>query len=205
MRQTIPISKDFFCDGHCYVLTSASLGGSGLTAQDVQETLFSDDQEKTRALLEKGVCLPVCFPGDCALDGATVFVLGDLTAAEERDWMARLRWKLNVPCGRLILTCGCLAEDLEPAIAGEKPDPHFTIYQVIDVPPAEYLVEIYAYLSSQTVQVELDDDDDDEFDEDAVGYIIRLVPLETEPPLPETESGWLEKFEFRPAGENFQD
>lgn len=222
MRQTISISADFFCDGHCYLLTSSSLGGSGLTAEEVQEILFKEDKEATtERLLKKGVCLPFCFPGDCALDGATEFVLGDLTEAEERGWMARLRWKLNVPCGKLILACGCLAEDLEPALAGETPDPHYTIFQVIDVPPDEYLVEIYAFYSSQTMQValdaesdEYDDLDDAEFDEDEYGerlikvepkyreydgaaYIIRLSPLETEPPLPKTESGWLENFEFR--------
>ena len=225
MRQTISISKGLFCDGHCYLLTSASLGGSGLSAEEVQEILFKDDKDETaELLLKKGVCLPVCFPGDCALDDATLFVLGDLTEAEEQSWMARLRWKLNVPCGKLILCCGCLAEDLEPALAGEMPDPNYEIYQTIDVPPNEYLVGIYAYFHSQTVQVELDDDrdeyDEEDFDDlddgeefkeaapnyreySGAAYVIRLTPLESEPPLPEMESGWFEKFEFRPA-ENFK-
>jgi hypothetical protein len=215
MRQTISISKGFFCDGHCYLLTSASLGGSGLTAKEVEEILFAENKGKTtERLLKKGVCLPVCFPGDCALDDATLFVLGDLTEAEEQSWMARLRWKLKVPCGKLILGCGCLAEDLEPALAGEAPDPDYELYQVIDVPPNEYLVEIYAYFSSQTVQVALEDRDEydeedfdagEEFEEadskhreyDGAAYVIRLTPLESEPVLPETESGWLENFEFR--------
>jgi hypothetical protein len=222
MRPTISISDYFFCDGHWYGLPSASLGGSGLTAEQVQEILFEEDKNQTtELLLKKGVCLPVCFPGDCALDGATLFVLGDLTEPEEQGWMARLRWKLNIPCGKLILTCGCLAEDLEPAIAGETPDPHYTIYQVIDVPPNEYLVEIYAFYSSQTMQVALDaesgesdDLDDEEFDEDEYGerlikvdpkyrayngaaYVILLSPLKEEPPLPETQTGWLENFAFR--------
>ena len=212
MRQKI--SKGFFCDGHCYVLTSSSFGGSGLTAQDVENILFANEREKSvEQLLKKGVCFPVCFEGDCALDGETIFVLGDLNAQEEKDWIARLRWKLNVPCGKLILCCGCLAEDLQPAAAGEAPDPHFEIYQVIDVPPAEYLVEMYAFLPSMTVQLSLDDyDDEGNYSEDdalaewyrenrpgvdGVSYVIRLAPLDAEPPLPEMESGWLEKFEFR--------
>jgi len=225
MRQTISISENFFCDGHCYLLTSASLGGSGLTAEELQEILFEERDEKTtKLLLEKGVCLPFCFPGDCALDGATEFVLGDLTEPEEAAWMARLRWKLNIPCGKLILSCGCLAEDLEPAIEGAKPDPNYEIYQVIDVPPNEYLVEIYAFYPSQTMQValdgeldEFDDLDDDQFDEDEYGervlkveakyreyagaaYIIRLTPLDGKMlPLPEIEGGWFQDFEFRDA------
>jgi hypothetical protein len=204
MRRAIPISNDFFCDGHCYLLTSASFGGSGLTAQQIEEILFAEDKDRTtELLLKKGVCFPVCFPGDCALDNAALFVLGDLTPEEERDWMARLRWKLNIPCGRLILCCGCLAEDLEPAVAGEAPDPHYEIYQTIEVPPDEYLVEIYAYFHSQTMQVALDDESDEyHARHDGAAYIIRLTPLETEPPLPETASGWLENFEFRHA-ENF--
>lgn len=225
MRQTISISNGLFCDGHCYLLTSASLGGSGLTAEEMQDILFAENDERTtKLLLEKGVCFPICFPGDCALDGATTFVLGDLTEQEERAWMARLVWKLNVPCGKLILCCGCLAEDLEPALTGEKPDPNYEIYQVIDVPPDEYLVEIYAFYPSQTMQValdgeldEYDDLDDDQFDEDEYGerilkveakyreydgaaYIIRLTPLVKAvppPPPPKIEGGWFQQFEFR--------
>ncbi len=216
MRQTISISSGFFCDGHCYLLTSASFGGSGLTAEEMQNILFEENDEKTtRLLLEKGVCFPVCFPGDCALDSATLFVLGDLTEQEARDWQARLAWKLNIPCGKLILCCGCLAEDLEPATEGEKPDPHYEIYQVIDIPPDEYAVEIYAYSSSQTVRIVLDDDEYDEGeydDEESAGseadrlenggaaYIIRLTPLDGESPsLPKIEDGWFQQFEFRAA------
>jgi hypothetical protein len=214
MRQTISISKGFFCDGHCYVMTSASLGGSGLTVNEVSGILFAGEKNKTAGLLKKGVCFPVCFEGDCALDGETIFVIGDLTEQEEQDWIARLRWKLNIPCGKLILCCGCLAEDLERAVTGEKPDPHFEIYQVMDVPPAEYLVEIYAFLPSLTVQLSLAADDEGNYGEDdelakwyqenrpgidGVSYVIRLSPLENEPALPEIESGWFEKFEFRDA------
>jgi hypothetical protein len=213
-RQRLAISEEFFCDGHCYVLTSASLGGSDLTAEELSEILFEADEGKVKELLGKGVCFPVCFEGDCALDNNTVFVLGDLSEQEERDWIARLSWKLNIPCGRLILACGCDAEDLERAVSGEPPEEHYVIYQVIEVSPAEYLVEIYAYFSSMTVQVSLNGYDargnlveNEELAKwyqtnrpglDDVGYVIRLKPLATEPPMPELEMGWFGKFEFRP-------
>ncbi len=210
----IPISAELFCDGHCYLLTSASLGGSGLTANQVSEILFKADESKVIELLEKGVCFPVCFVGDCALDSNTLFVLGDLNGQEENDWIARLAWKLNIPCGKLILCCGCLAEDLEPAVLGEPPEENFVIYQVIEVPPAEYLVEIYAYLSSMTVQVSLDEWNErtGSYSENVelkqwyqenrpglenVDYIIRLKPIEIEPSRPKLEDGWFNKFEFR--------
>lgn len=214
MRQTISISKNFFCDGHCYLLTSASLGGSGLTAKEVSDILFAENNDRTiERLLEKGVCLPFCFEGDCALDSETLFVLGDLSEPEEKDWIARLGWKLNIPCGKLILCCGCVEDHLEPAVAGETPDPNYEVYQIIDVLPGEYLVEIYAYLQSMTVQVSLNEYDhrgnyreNEELEKwyrenrpgiEGVSYIIRLSPLESEPPLPEIGSGWFEKFEFR--------
>jgi hypothetical protein len=199
------------------LLTSASLGGSGFSAAEISEILFEDNREKSIELLTKGVCLPVCFEGDCALDGETLFVIGDLTEQEEKNWIARLRWKLNIPCGKLILCCGCLAEDLEPATAGIAPRRDFEIYQLIDVPPDEYLVEIYAFFSSQTVQCSLDEwDDKGNYTENVelekwyqanrpgiagISYIIRLGRLESEPPMPELESGWFQKFEFRPAPE----
>jgi hypothetical protein len=101
MRQTISISKDFFCDGHCYLLTSASLGGSGLTPEQVQNILLEENKDKTGELLKKGVCLPICFPGDCAfrsgrldgggragLDGAPT--LETKRAVREIDFVLRL-------------------------------------------------------------------------------------------------------------------
>lgn len=209
----IPISKEFFCDGPGYLLTSTSLGGSDLTAADVSETLFESDTEKCLELFKKGICFPVSFEGDCALDENTLFVIGDLNEQEERDWIARLAWKLNVPCGKLILCCGWSEEDLEPAVAGETPEENYVIYQIIEVPPKEYLVEIYAYFSSLTVQVSLDEEDDNGIlrenkeladwyrknrpGTENVDYIIRLKPLETEPKMPNIEEGLFEEFEFR--------
>jgi hypothetical protein len=227
--QRIHISKEFFCDGHCYLLTSQSLGGSGISPEELSQTMFSGDESKIGKLLEQGVCFPVCFEGDCALDGGTLFVIGDLNEQEEKDWVARLAWKLNIPCGKLIFCCGCCEDELVPAAAGEPPPKHYEIYELIDVPPGEYLVEIYAYFSSMTVQVALEDYDEDEYDPkdfalfkkdrrfleakkkyewyqknrpgvDGVDYIIRLKPLENEPRMPRLDQGWFEEFEFRDAG-----
>jgi|SRR5688500_8170759 len=212
-NKRISISKEFFCDGHCYVLTSASFGGSELSPAGLSGILFEADESKVVELLKKGVCFPVCFEGDCALDGNTIFVLGDLSEQEQRDWIARLAWKLNIPCGKLIFCCGCGDDDLEHAVSDEPPEEHYVIFERIEVPPGEYLVEIYAYYSSQTVQVSLDIYDekgnyyeDEELDKwyqanrpglEDVGYVIRLKPLENEPKMPKLEEGWFGKFEFR--------
>ncbi|UBF24878.1 hypothetical protein K9N68_24960 [Kovacikia minuta CCNUW1] len=215
-RKTIPISKEFFCDGHYYVLTSESLGGSGLSPEGVSDTLGRADEPEIEGLLRQGVCIPLFFDGDCALDSSTVFVLGNLTAQEEHDWIARLSWKLNIPCGKFVILCGGGdPEEFAHAISGTPPKEHYEIFQVIDVPPDEYLVEIYAYLPSMTVQVSLEEYDEhwnlkenkalEEWYQSNrpghadVGYIIRLVPLETDPPFPKLVSdiGWCGEFEFR--------
>lgn len=215
-RQSIPIEKEFFCDGPYYVLTSTSLGGSGLEPEEISEVLSGSDEQKIAELLRAGVCIPLFFDGDCALDGGTLFVLGDLTAQEEHNWIGRLSWKLNIPCGKFVILCGGGdADELADAISGNPPQPDYQIFQVVDVPPAEYLVEVYAYLSSMTVQRSLHSYDknwnlsENEalrqwYQENRpgilnLGYIIRLVPLETEPPFPKlvSEIGWCGEFEFR--------
>lgn len=215
-RKIVPISEGFFCDGHYYVLTSSSLGGSGLDPETVSDILGRGEATEIETLLKRGVCIPLFFDGDCALDGKTLFVFGDLTEQEEHDWIARLVWKLNIPCGKLVILCGGGDPDeLADAISGNPPNPNYEIFQTIEVPPTEYLVEIYAYLSSMTVQLSLSEyDGKGNWKEnkaleqwyqanrpgvDDIGYVIRLVPLEAEPPFPKlvAEMGWCGEFEFR--------
>jgi hypothetical protein len=212
-RTRIPISQELFCDGNGYLLTSSSLGNSKQTAAEVSATLFEGNHEKCLDLIKKSICLPVVFEGDCALDENTFFVIGDLTEEEENNWIAKLSWKLNIPCGKFIFCCGWMEEDLEPAVAGEPPDENYVMYQTIEVPPDEYLVEIYAYFPSLTVQVSLDEEDAygilrenkelaDYYKKKYPGipgtdYIIRLTPLTDEPKMPKIEEGRFEEFEFR--------
>jgi hypothetical protein len=215
-RQSILIANEFFCDGHCYVLTSASLGGSGLTSEEVSNALIQSDDQKIEELLRRGICIPLFFNGDCALDNNTLIVLGELTEQEEHDWIGRLSWKLNIPCGRFIILCGGSdPEEFADAVSGNPPQPNYQIFQVIEVPPGEYWVDVYAYLSSMTVQLSLEEydenwklKDNDELRQwyqvnrpgfPDIGYIIKLVPLEAEPPFPKLvpEIGWCGEFEFR--------
>lgn len=197
----IPISPEFFCDGHFYVLTSTSLGGSSFTPPDISNILGEGDEDQIEELLKQGVCIPLYFDPDCELDGCTLFVLGDLSEEEDKQWVGKLSWKLNIPCGKFVLLCGGGDEDeLAYAISGNPPKQHYEIFQVVEVPPDEYLVEIYAYASSCIAREYLDawDDDMDEREDGAIAYIIRLAPLITEPPLPKLvpEMGWCGVFEF---------
>jgi len=214
-RQSIPISNEFFCDGHCYVLTSASLGGSELKPEELSEVLIRSDAQEIENLLRRGICIPLCFGGDCALDNNTIVVLGELTEQEEQDWIGCLAWKLNIPCGKFIIHCGgCDPDELAYTLSGNSPEPNYQIFQVIEVPPGEYLIEVYAYLSSMTVQLSLEGYGENwklkhnkklkqwyEINRPGqadIGYIIRLAPLKTEPPLPRlVPEGWCSEFEFR--------
>lgn len=216
IRTTIPISNRFFCDGFYYVLTSTSLGNSGIKPEEISDSLGYSKDSEIENLLKQGICLPLFFDGDCALDNNTIFVLGQLTEQEENDWIGRLVWKLNIPCGKLVLLCGGGdPDDFAQAISGEPPPENYEFFQVIDVSPGEYLVEIYAYLSSMTVQQFLHQYDENWNRKENeklhqwyqthrpgiadTGYIIRLAPLENEPSFPKLvpEIGWCGEFEFR--------
>lgn len=174
------------------------------------------DPAVIKDLLQRGICIPLFFDGDCALDNHTLIVLGDLTQEEAENWIGKITWKLNIPCGKFILLCGGGdADELMDAISGDPPNPNYHIFQTIKVPSGEYLVNIYAYLNSLTVQISFD-----EYDENCnlienkeleawyqanragcpdLGYIIQLLPLDTEPPFPQLipEIDWCGEFEFR--------
>jgi hypothetical protein len=200
----IPIDPELFCDGSTYVLTSESLGRSGLTPAELSAILFGESSGDVTVedLLRDGVCLPLLFEGDCALDQETTFVVGDLGEQEQRDWIARLAWKLNVPCGKLLLVGGCAAEDLERACSGKRPKKRSVLHQRIEIPPGEYLVEVYAYLESITVSMFLEGNElEAEYRARHPGstdhYVIRLAPLRTTPAMPAADGGWCGTFEFR--------
>lgn len=142
---------DFFNDGPVYLLYSSSLGGSGMTAAQLEEVINSDDPAEVRHLLERGVCLPLYFPGDCALDQA-VIVEGDLTESEEAEWIGRLRARLEIPCGEFILQAFGQAHEIEEATTHDHaPDLHAVHFVKVQLAPGSYLIEVYAFVSSTTV------------------------------------------------------
>ncbi|NKB18807.1 MAG: hypothetical protein HC770_13675 [Pseudanabaena sp. CRU_2_10] len=211
----IPMSSEFFCDGHYYVLTSSSLGESNYTPLELANILRGANAPEIEALLRQGVCIPLYFEADCALDGFTLFVIGDLTEEESDEWIGKFVAKLNVPCGKLVLLCGGGDEEMiTEAISGNPPDPNYVVFQAIDLPPGDYQVEIYAYLQSTIARCHLEDykeakkgsvlewfnwQDYEDLEDGDIGYIIRLIPFTTEPPLPKLDPdiGWCSVFEFR--------
>lgn len=195
-----PIDPHFFCDGAYYVLLSRSLANSGLDPHALADTLGEGDPEQIADLLERGICLPLMFGGDCAMDGGTAFVVGPLDAAHEQGWAMRLTSKLSIPCGKLVLLAGGGDGDLlERAISGEPPEEHYVVYQTIDVPPGDWRVDVYAYPTSMTVALHHDDLDEDEiaakyakYPKVDVDYVVQLTPPSGDVPLPELDPdlGW---------------
>jgi hypothetical protein len=175
--QIIPFSQGFFCDGHWYVITSSSFGGSDLTPEQLTNILTGGTEENIRDLLKNGVCLPLFFDGDCALDNAIV-AIGDLTPEQDQEWIGKISSWLNIPCGKLVVVCGGGdSADFERAISGEPPDPHFECFQMIDIPSGEYLVELYAYISSMTVDFYFDENNHDfRKDEPLIDWFNRTRP-----------------------------
>lgn len=106
VNKTVPIDPEFFYDGHFAVLLSQSLGGSGVDPHTLSDTLGYNTAESMNDLLGRGIGLPIFFGGDCALDGATHFVLGELDEMHETAWIGRLTGRLSIPCGKLFLLAG---------------------------------------------------------------------------------------------------
>ena len=151
MRNVTPLNEAFFNDGHWYVLSSSSLGGSGLSIDEICQTMQSQDPDIMNKTLSDGICFPVYFPGDCALDQA-VIIQGDLSEKEEREWIARLSSKINIPCGEFMIMGGAMEEDFDVALENfTPPDPHFQFFQKLKLEPGEYRIDLYAFLGSMTV------------------------------------------------------
>jgi hypothetical protein len=189
----IPIDEFFFCDGASVVLVSQSLGGSGMEPAALADALRFGDAETMNGLLARGVCLPLFFGSDCALDGVTSFVIGELDEPHERAWVARLTGKLAIPDGKLVLVCGGGdGEELARAISGVPADPDYWIYQSLDVPPGDHRVDVLAYAKSVTVALMHDDIDDPEtiralyagLPEVQEHFVVQLTPLSKELPAP---------------------
>jgi hypothetical protein len=120
-----------------------SLGGlSPSTLADVWE---GKAQESVATLVRRAAMMPMSLYQD---DGYSVrIVVGDLTPQEETEWVARVDWKLHVPCGE-VLVSGILTPDFEREFAEIVPAEHGGSYWAgayVSVPPGEYRVEVLSY------------------------------------------------------------
>ncbi len=123
-----------------------SLGG--LSPREFSRVWMGQGRETVADLIRRGAMMPMSL---CEDSGYLIrFVLGALTQQETEEWTARVRWKLKVPCGQ-VLVSGVLSGDLDfeadefpnmgPAFGNDTHDIGF----FVDVPPGDYAVEVYNY------------------------------------------------------------
>jgi hypothetical protein len=154
-RQVFPLKSGFFNDGAWYVLTSASLGGSQFTPKEMVAALQSPGSQPVRNFLEKGICLPLHFDGDCALDQVRI-VVGDLNSLEKEEWLGRIQGRLEIPCGEFVLVGGGGCEEDWEAAAHDAASEECQNITKIKVEPGTYLAELYAFVNSMTFNVSWD-------------------------------------------------
>lgn len=121
-----------------------SLGG--LSAAELGQVWMGGHREvTTEELVRRGAMMPLALYQD---DGYVVrFILGDLNEQEAAEWTSRAIWKLDAPCGE-ILVSGVLTPDFQAEFATMVPaeaNGSYWLGAYIAVPPGAYLVEIHGY------------------------------------------------------------
>lgn len=168
----------FFCDGHGYLLFSSSLAGASV--EEFCQAHYQGNARDRKALVRRGVYLPLLFNGDCMLDNALI-VVGELLPEEANQAIPALTWKLSIPCGHLIISAECGEEEYIQNAVQNKRQEHYEVFEWVDVPPGDYQVDLYATPPR---------------------FILRLSPLIEALTMPEMEDGW---FELPALGEFFDD
>ena len=158
----------FFCDGHGYLIMSSSL--AGCTIAEFCQAHYRGNERDRKALVRRGVYVPLLFDGDCMLDNALI-VFGDLTPEEANSAIKAFTWKLNIPCGHLVISAeGGEDEYIYQAVQNQR-QKNYQVFEWVDVSPGEYLMELYATPDR---------------------FILRFSPLTEPPPMPPMEDGWID-------------
>ena len=118
----------------------------GLSYEEFCNLIWGNDPEKLKQfVLEKKAFMPMNLYQN---DGYSVrVVLGELNEQETEEWVARVRWKLNLSSGKMVIS-GIADEDAEyfrdmPSAIEQKDNDYLQCY--VEVPPGEYQVEVYSY------------------------------------------------------------
>ncbi|MEM7246135.1 MAG: hypothetical protein AAF533_12380 [Acidobacteriota bacterium] len=122
------LRRDFYltCDANGFSLVSA----------DALDRLGEDDDPMP--LVESQAAVLVSMIGDDYFHGRLI-VGGELTEAEEREWLARITARLELPSGELLVGAGCDPDVLADAHAAGD-DGH-----AFELSPGSYRVDIYTH------------------------------------------------------------
>lgn len=121
MRRSTDISV--YNEATGFSLHPRSMGG--LDREAVNDNLLQS--------VKQGLIIPIELVQDDAL--LVRVVLGNLTEAEEEEWVGRIVWKLHIPCGSLAVEGG-----FDPRTTDED-----DFVQFVDVPAGDYRVEVLTY------------------------------------------------------------
>ena len=134
MRQDVYIEND---SGGMSILSS-SVVDRAIAGARGNDASFAAAHEAILVLLE----------GDDSFI-ARVVANEPLTEEEEEQWVCRIRTRLKVPCGRLLVCAGFDPRSLEDF---KEHGPHDSAREV-HVPPGEYRVDVYTHAPTMTARI----------------------------------------------------
>jgi hypothetical protein len=133
-----------------YIINDA--GSFSVVAADAVERIVNDNRSNDEAFVEVYEAALFAIEGD-DYSVVRVVVNEPLTDVEEREWIARSRWRLKVEDGKVLVSGGfdpdCLAE--------WQDDGETEIVKEVDVPSGDYQVTFYTYLHSMNGALWLSD------------------------------------------------
>lgn len=118
----------------------------GMSYREFGHALWSSEPEQTsKFMIENHAVLAMNLYQD---DGYSVrVVMGELNTQEQEEWVARVRGKLDLSCGAIVVS-GILDEDEEEFInlpSAEEIENGDGLQCYVEVEPGIYQVEIYSY------------------------------------------------------------
>jgi hypothetical protein len=116
--------------------------GFSIVPSSAVDRVIEDDRRDDLAIVRDHQAILMMLYGDDSFP-ARLVVGGSLTEDEDAEWLSRVTWRLNVPCGQLLL-CGGFDPRTLVDWRDTGDDWEGTV-QAFDVPPGEYLVDVYTY------------------------------------------------------------
>jgi hypothetical protein len=126
---------------HDVYIENDSSGFSVIPSSAVADIILDGRDDDRRFALEQRALLLI-LNGDDSF-AARLVANENLSAEEDAEWVACARWRLDVPCGRILLCGGFDPRVLEDWAEGRD---HFPgCVHAIDVPAGHYNVDLYTH------------------------------------------------------------
>ena len=106
------------------------------------DRIIADDRQNDRAIALDHQAVLMALYGDDSFP-ARLVVGGTLSEDETAEWLARVTWKLSIPSGSVLLCGGFDPRTL--SAWRDRNDDWEGMVHALDVPPGDYLVDVYTY------------------------------------------------------------